>query len=94
MSIRDGIHSCSELSISGVHPCGQEDRGGCSHLCLPTRDQAYRCACPSFGGLALSFNAKTCEGYFLGIRFLPGVFLFQQSNFQSSTMYASTVLLQ
>ncbi|XP_048254821.1 uncharacterized protein LOC124138972 isoform X1 [Haliotis rufescens] len=43
------------------HPCGQEDRGGCSHLCLPTRGTSYRCACPSFGGLALSSNSKSCE---------------------------------
>ncbi|KAK7497721.1 hypothetical protein BaRGS_00011116, partial [Batillaria attramentaria] len=43
------------------HPCGQTDRGGCSHLCLPTRGMSYRCACPSYGGLTLSFSAKSCE---------------------------------
>ncbi|KAK0061867.1 low-density lipoprotein receptor-related protein 4-like isoform X1, partial [Biomphalaria pfeifferi] len=43
------------------HPCGQPDKGGCTHLCLPVRGTSYKCACPSYGGLALSFNAKSCE---------------------------------
>ena len=36
---------------------------GCSHLCLQTDTAASalsRCSCPSYGGLTLSSNGKTC----------------------------------
>ncbi|XP_053401221.1 uncharacterized protein LOC123549544 [Mercenaria mercenaria] len=43
------------------HPCLEEDNGGCSHLCLPTHKTQYVCACPTYGGLALSSDGKTCK---------------------------------
>ncbi|CAL1548385.1 unnamed protein product, partial [Lymnaea stagnalis] len=53
--------TASAIQPPSFHPCGQSDRGGCTHLCLPIRGTSYKCACPSYGGLALSFNAKSCE---------------------------------
>ncbi|XP_060601666.1 uncharacterized protein LOC132754927 [Ruditapes philippinarum] len=43
------------------HPCMEDDNGGCSHLCLPTHKTQYVCACPTYGGLALSSDGKTCR---------------------------------
>ncbi|GAB1599252.1 low-density lipoprotein receptor-related protein 6-like isoform X2, partial [Argonauta hians] len=43
------------------HPCSRPDNGGCSHLCMPKGGVRYQCVCPSFGGLALSKDRKTCQ---------------------------------
>ncbi|XP_069113207.1 low-density lipoprotein receptor-related protein 5-like [Argopecten irradians] len=44
------------------HPCGHRDRGGCSHLCLPSGwGTAYDCSCPSFSGLALDLDKASCS---------------------------------
>ncbi|BFZ13036.1 hypothetical protein BsWGS_16075 [Bradybaena similaris] len=55
------VSTAPSMQPGSFHPCGQPEKGGCTHLCLPTRGISYKCACPSFGGLALSFNAKSCE---------------------------------
>ncbi|PVD21301.1 hypothetical protein C0Q70_19473 [Pomacea canaliculata] len=55
------VATAPSMQPPSFHPCGQEDKGGCSHLCLPTRGTSYRCACPSYGGHTLSFSAKSCE---------------------------------
>lgn len=43
-----------------LHPCGKKDKAGCSHLCMPLQGLKYQCACPTFGGLAMSKDGKTC----------------------------------
>ncbi|XP_012940627.1 uncharacterized protein LOC101861747 [Aplysia californica] len=55
------VSTGNSMQPPSFHPCGQGDKGGCTHLCLPTRGTSYKCACPTYGGLALSFNAKSCE---------------------------------
>ncbi|RUS81441.1 hypothetical protein EGW08_010781 [Elysia chlorotica] len=55
------VSTTSSIQTNYSHPCGQEDKGLCTDLCLPTKQNSYNCACPTFGGLALSFNAKNCE---------------------------------
>ncbi|XP_052818952.1 low-density lipoprotein receptor-related protein 4-like isoform X2 [Mya arenaria] len=42
------------------HVCMEEDRGGCSHLCLPSSRSLHVCACPTYGGLTLLPDGKTC----------------------------------
>ena len=41
-----------------VHPCDQEDQGGCSHKCLK-KGTDFLCTCPS--GSILKDDRKTCE---------------------------------
>ena len=62
-----GLHCSSMIFDSvlyfvGQHPCGYSENGGCSHLCLPGKGQEYKCACPTYGGLALTADGKTCQG--------------------------------
>ncbi|XP_078609405.1 low-density lipoprotein receptor-related protein 5-like isoform X2 [Branchiostoma floridae x Branchiostoma japonicum] len=40
--------------------CG-DNNGMCSHLCLPTGRYSYKCACPSYGGMTLGSDRRTCE---------------------------------
>ncbi|KAH3772675.1 hypothetical protein DPMN_174017, partial [Dreissena polymorpha] len=43
------------------HPCMEQTRAGCSHLCLPTNKDNFVCACPTYGGLTLQPDDKTCS---------------------------------
>ncbi|GFO27156.1 low-density lipoprotein receptor-related protein 4-like, partial [Plakobranchus ocellatus] len=55
------VSTAASIQKPEFHPCGQPDKGRCTHLCLPINLTNFNCACPTFGGLALSFNAKSCE---------------------------------
>lgn len=55
---------------SGLNPCSWKDRGGCSHLCLPTGVINFRCSCPSLGGLVI--KNKTCVGAFCSLSYYIG----------------------
>ena len=45
------------LHFAVKNSCG-ENRGGCSHLCLPNSSSGYTCSCPT--GLHLKEDGKQC----------------------------------
>lgn len=51
-------YSAASLQPAGTSAC---QSSGCSHICLLKDKTTPRCACPSFGGLALDTDKKRCR---------------------------------
>ena len=57
----DAAHMWFAIFLTGDHPCSNVKTSGCSHLCLPSKGQEFTCSCPTYGGLSLANDGKTCQ---------------------------------
>ena len=55
------LHVYSQVYDSSRQPPATavcENNPGCSHVCLPSRQNSFKCACPS--GMVVTTDGKTC----------------------------------